>query len=452
MSRPNHSPELERKVLISLMDLDNPKDSRVQKAFLKLTSDVFFDSLHAEIFILIRNCFENQKNFNVFEILALIPKNNNELYMMQKDLMGELTTLHASSNSLTHDVDRIILFKTLRDQIKITKAMLDEIENIADPSDAQKCLINCVDEISSMSFQESKGGIRNTKITEKYLANDLEKDIIIPTANSTINKVFGGGIMSKSLITLAANAGVGKTGNAIWFLDIIARVQPGRQSLFFSLEMESRHIWTRHVGICGRKQFDKMDEQERFDAIARAMDIDLKIYDTATTPRCSEIDYIITTARLEAMQKPLSVIVVDYFGLVENKGNFERNDLRQSDITNRLAKLAMELNCVVIGLSQVNRSSANRAKDDQCPYPSDAADSSGSHRSSTLWIGLDRPELYSEETWVKDLFIMKTRKNRFGGNPEIKLIFNGGTFLDPPEGYFKKPFSESKNTDKSIFS
>src|SRR5690606_23206305 len=124
--------------------------------------------------------------------------------------------------------------------------------------------------------------------------------------------------------------------------------------------------------------------------------VPMKIYDTATTPMCSDIDYILTTARLKAMEKPISVIVVDYLGLVQNRGQFERNDLKQADITTKLAKLAMELNCVVIALSQINRASSSRAKDDQCPYPSDAADSSGSHRSSTLWLGVNRPELYQD--------------------------------------------------------
>src|SRR5690606_33030387 len=90
---------------------------------------------------------------------------------------------------------------------------------------------------------------------------------------------------------------------------------------------------------------------------------DGKVFDHARI----DIDYIETIAHLQAMEKPLSVIVVDYLGLVTTRNKHEREDLKISDITQRLAALAMNLNCIVIGLSQVNRDSSKRQKDDRCP-------------------------------------------------------------------------------------
>jgi len=153
------------------------------------------------------------------------------------------------------------------------------------------------------------------------------------------------------------------------------------------------------------------------------------------------------------MEKPISVIVVDYLGLVENHGVFERNDLRQADITSKLARLAIELDCVVIALSQINRGASSRASDDRCPYPHDAADSSGSHRSSTLWIGVDRPELYQSDPCYRNQFVVKCRKNRFGGIFEMVYAFNNGTFAQVHDGFFKKPFAKTPiDLQKAIIS
>ena len=56
MSRPNHSPELERLILMSLMHFEST-EPRLQKAMLKLSTDCFYSYLHGELFAMIRDCF-----------------------------------------------------------------------------------------------------------------------------------------------------------------------------------------------------------------------------------------------------------------------------------------------------------------------------------------------------------------------------------------------------------
>ena len=150
--------------------------------------------------------------------------------------------------------------------------------------------------------------------------------------------------------------------------------------------------------------------------------------------------------------KSISVIVVDYLSLVETKQSFERNDLKQSYITGKLAQLAIELNCTVIALSQINRGAANRGVEDRCPWPHDAADSSGGHRSASLWFGVDRPELYQDDPCYRNQFVVKCRKNRFGTTFDLIFAFNEGTFAEVPNGWFRNPQPLAKNAEKSIFS
>jgi replicative DNA helicase len=258
--------------------------------------------------------------------------------------------------------------------------------------------------------------------------------------------------MPKSLIFVAAGSGVGKTGFSIFLLDAIARQQPGSQTLFFSIEMEYSQIWMRHLGVCAGKPFDQLSEDECMSAVTKLSAVPMRLYDTAICRDVSDLDFILNTARLRAMEKPISVIVVDYLGLVECKQKFERHELQQSFIVKELSKLAQQLNCTVILLSQINRGAATRADGDRCPWPHDAADSSGGHKSSNYWLGVDRPELYRDDPLYSNQFVIKCRKNRFGNLFELILAFNGGTFAEVPFGWFKNPKPLPKNAQEALFS
>jgi replicative DNA helicase len=452
MKSVNQSLELEQRVLEYLMGIGEHTNIRAQKAFLKLTSDCFYNLYHDELFALVKNEFTKQQGFNFVDILVLIPKSNDELFNSLQWIINNNRQFYINNKSLEADIDKLILLNTLRKQMVIAQQTIVDVTAQPNAIEAQTILNQGITEISNLNYQQSKDGVYNVEIAEAYLDGDLSEDMKIPTTCDSLNIALDGGIMPKSLIIIAAGASVGKTGFSIFLMDCIARAQPNTECLFFSIEMESKHIWTRHVGIRAGKKFDKLNFNEKNQAITSSLEVPVKIYDAVMCRSVSDIDFIITTSRLRAMEKPLSVIVVDYLGLVQNKGTFERNDLKQSDITSKLAQLAIELNCTVIALTQINRGAANRANDDRCPWPHDAADSSGGHRSSALWIGVDRPELYLEDQSFKNQFVIKCRKNRFGDNFELIFAFNEGTFAETSPGYFRKPYSTSKNPEKALFS
>ena len=447
-----YSTQLELRVLENLMAIDDFNNVRVQKAILSLTYDCFYKRENAQLFCIIRDAFHKQESFNYVDVLIKISPTETALHKVMDFINEDFRVHHVNDASLEMDIDKLLVLMTLRKQLHLSENMLIDVNNCAEPIEAHKILREHLNNISNLNYAETKHGISNFEVAEAFYDGTLRKDLIIQTSCQQLNDALNGGITAKSLIVVAAGAGVGKTGFSIFLLDAIARAQPDTHSLFFSLEMEAKHIWMRHVGIKGGKQFDKLTDDERLKAVSSALEISLHIYDSASCHSANDIDFIVTTARIKAMEKPLSVIVVDYLGLVESKGSFERNDLKLSDITAKLAKLALELNCTVIALSQINRTASARAIDDRCPYPSDAADSSGGHRSSTLWLGVDRPELYQSDLCYKNQFVVKCRKNRFGGCFEIILAFNDGTFAETYPGEFRKPYIPSKNPVKAVFS
>jgi replicative DNA helicase len=259
--------------------------------------------------------------------------------------------------------------------------------------------------------------------------------------------------MPKSLIFAAAAPSTGKTGFAIYLLEVIARTQPDKECLFFSLEMEAMHIAMRHIGICAGKKFDSLSKEERLLASCKSKELKASVFDTNILKNGADIDVITTTARMRAKDNKISVIVVDYLGLVKVKGKFERNDLKLTEITDQLGQLAIELNCTVIVLSQINRQAAQRGEEDRCPWPHDAANSSGGHNSASYWLGLDRPEIYRpHEREFENQFVVKCRKNRFGDLHDTIYGFNGGTFGDYIQSPYARIYAQSQTKEQELFS
>jgi len=439
----NHKrcPEAEIRVIGCLITIGESSNINVQLAFIELDEECFSQPDTRYLYSLVKQQFLQKKLFDVISIMDLLSKASEEIY---STFTRSIKDCYFNPSALPQDIENLVLARNLRKQIAVLVNTLNSLS--AEPS-LPKCketIDGAMKEISSLSSGNTKDGSTYKEIAERYIAGEYKDEEYIRTSSAQLNTITGG-VPNKSLIVIAAGAGVGKTNIAIWLMHQIHSVQKEKMALFFSFEMEIVKIMQRNIGVIKGNVFDTLDEITKEEAFIDLSESNVTVYDNSRT----DIAHIESTARVQAMTQPLSVIVVDYLGLVGNTGRFERNDLRQADVSQRLASLALELNCVVIALSQINRKSAERAKDDRCPYPSDAADSSGSHRSSTWWIGVDRPEMYDNNPYYENMFVMKWRKNRFGRLFEMKMLFNGGAFAEVPEDYFGS--LPSTNSKKSYF-
>lgn len=452
MSRPKHSNELEQRVLENLMSLELHTNMRAQKAMLKLTPDCFYIPSNARIFGLISHAFKNKETFNYVDILLKIDRKDNDLHDAFNVIMDNYRTIHVNNNSLENDITKIIALRDVRKQMAHAVKMINEASECIDPLESQNIISSHSKEIITMNQIESKHGISTAEISEAFYNGEIKETVKIPTDCQQLNEKLQGGVIPKTLIFAAAAPSVGKTGFSIFLADKIARAQPGSECLYFSLEMEYKHIWMRHVGICAGKPFDKLNEEERRQAIGKAMMVPMTIYDTSMCRNADNLDFIITTSMIKAMDKKISVVVVDYLDLVKVKGTFERNDLKIFHVNDKLKDLAKDLDCNVILLSQINRGAANRSEDDRCPWPHDAANGSGGNNAASLWLGLDRPALYRHDDPIyENQFVVKCRKNRFGDIFDLMYGFNNGTFGEyiPSPNY--RRFAPKRTTEEELF-
>lgn len=425
MQEVKSNPEAELGVLGTLIINGNPNEVVVKKSMLQLSEHLFYHPLYRELYKLIRKCFDSSQWFDISSLLGM--KVSTELRATLLDsVQGQLFT----ARMLDHHIESLQHINQLRTQIQLMTKTLIECREEPTPVIASEILRSGLNEASNISIERMKEGSTFKEIYEEYLLGNFNKDTHVECGIKQFEQIRNCG-----LITIAGASGIGKTFFSLYFMDELIKYQPEKQFLFFSLEMKRNDIWDRYLNIRLNKH-DILPED-------RSCPLpDGKVFDHTRI----DIEYIETIAHLESMNKPLSVIVVDYLGLVTTRTKHEREDLKISDITQRLAALAMNLNCIVIGLSQVNRDASKRQKDDRCPYPSDVADSVGSVRSASLWIGIDRPETYDDSHEMKNVFVAKCRKTRYGNNFEAWFEFNGGRFKEAA-----KPYQPIKTTGRDKF-
>lgn len=429
--------EIEYRALGALMLLSFPKDILAQEAMLEADANYFKQPNARDLFFIIHKQFYNDKPFDLETVAALCSA---DLGL----LVYEIASSVWSTNLLINDIEflRDSYIKNLIDNR--IKRLSKEFSKELSPKAACLIATEACDEISKIWLDDDEHIFTEQTNYLNFLNSTEPQTPIISSGIKTIDAVCGGGFKNKSLITIAGRSGMGKTGFAVHLAHHIAsnHYQPG--VLFYSLEMGASDIYEKQLSSIIAKQIFSATEEERLKATKVSLEVPFTIH---CKPLVS-IDHIETSARIAAIKNPFSIIVVDYLGIVQNKTKFESHALKQADIALRLAALAIELDCIVIALTQVNRDYS--ARQDKVPITSDAADSSGSERSSSYWLGIYRPVVDDEHQHEND-FVVKCRKNRFGKTWKAHFAFNDGTFGEVDQYlYNAKPMNPTRGIDEFL--
>ncbi len=422
--QPPHATELEFRCISALIHIGNHRDLRVQQALLKLDKDCFHNADNRHIFEIILNLFNEQSDFNFVEFVTIVP---DSLYTLVCDMRLDQ---YISTNCLEHDVDGLLAYRALRTQLKILVDAVNRGMEALTPESSLVRISEKLQEINKSMRTSRKNYLRSYEtIADEFLIEQAQDDSEIQVDIPNFPPV-----PNRALITIAGRSGHGKTFFGLYLMDKIIDSVPGKQTLYFNLEMHERVMMERHATLLGVKGESR--RERIINGIARLLPKNVSLI---SEPLIT-IEEIETESRLASIRKPIAVIVVDYLGLIRSKSRAERNDLEQSDIAKRLAALSLELNCVVIALIQVNREFKTRPIGQRCPVTSDSAESMGSVHSSSWWLGIDQPQADSEDPEWRDQFHISCRKNRGNaGMFNLKLKFKDGMFSK-----WERPFSASR--------
>lgn len=254
----------------------------------------------------------------------------------------------------------------------------------------------------------------------------------LSTGLRALDKAIGG--LGRGRVTVfAARPGMGKTALAALIAENLAA--QGELALFFSIEMPRWQLALRmacaRVGASAYRAMNGwLGEQERvlvFGAVDELRSLPLWIDETPT----ASLLQIRSKARLvEAKAKRrLSAIFVDYLQLMRApRDRGVTRDEQLSDITAGFKRLAKEMDCAVVYLSQLNREVEKRT--DKRPMLSDLRESGGIEQDADDIVFIYRPEYYEKQNTpadkrgVAELIIAKQRN---GPTDTVDVRFNAAS-------------------------
>lgn len=171
-----------------------------------------------------------------------------------------------------------------------------------------------------------------------------------------------GGFHNSELTILAARPGMGKTALALNIAENVS-VEQQKTVLFYSLEMNKTELGSRLIcsrgGINGKKfRMGFLNDRDKNNLLQVMKDYENSgmIIDDSPTRTVSEIA---ANARKIKRNSGLSLIIIDYLGLIEPDDSRIPRQEQVAKIVRRLKCLAKELDIPVLCLCQLNRAIEN---------------------------------------------------------------------------------------------
>jgi replicative DNA helicase len=222
------------------------------------------------------------------------------------------------------------------------------------------------------------------------------------------------GMKAENLILIAGRPSHGKTTLALNICEHLVRND--KTVLFFNLEMSHKELMDKVISSVGKLSFTRMANaslrEEDWPRLTSCVSVlkDKRLFvDSRSSLSVAEM-------RGKAYQikakHDLHLIVVDYIQLMDSKGDSREREI--GNISRGLKNLAKEMGCPVIAISQLNRKCEERPN--KRPIPSDLRDSGSLEQDANLIAFVYRDEVYDENSALKGVAEIISRKVR-GGKP-----------------------------------
>ncbi len=247
----------------------------------------------------------------------------------------------------------------------------------------------------------------------------------VPTGFVDLDNLANG-LHPGQLIVLAARPAIGKSTLGLDFARA-ASVKHGLTSCIFSLEMNRSEITMRLLSAEARVSLASMRNgrltEDDWDRLARRMgevaQAPLFIDDS---PHLTMMEIRAKARRLK-QRHDLRLIVLDYLQLMSSPRKVENRQQEVSEISRQCKLLAKELEVPVVAISQLNRSSEQRA--DKRPQLSDLRESGAIEQDADMVILLHREDAYERESPRAGEADFIVAKHRNGPTDTITVAFQG---------------------------
>jgi replicative DNA helicase len=247
----------------------------------------------------------------------------------------------------------------------------------------------------------------------------------VPTGFADFDRLTNG-LHPGQLVVVAARPGLGKSTLALDFCRA-ASVKHGQASVVFSLEMSKSEITMRLLSAEARVHLQHMRAgrmtEDDWGRLARRMG------EVANAPLFVDDSPHLTMMEIRAKARrlkqrhDLKLVVIDYLQLMSSPRKVESRQQEVSEISRSLKLLAKELQVPVVALSQLNRSSEQRA--DKRPQLSDLRESGAIEQDADVVILLHRDDAYEKDSTRAGEADLIVAKHRNGPTDTVTVAFQG---------------------------
>jgi replicative DNA helicase len=195
----------------------------------------------------------------------------------------------------------------------------------------------------------------------------------------------------------------------------------------FSLEMTKRQLTLRLLMAEAEVDWSRFRSgflgENDWRRLTRAADTlsDARIFvDDAGAITVSEMG---ARARRLHRENQLTLIIVDYIQLIQNRGGGERREQEVAETTRALKLLAKDLDVPIIALSQLNRGPEGRPNPHKRPILADLRESGAIEQDADMVLFIYRDELYNEDEENRGVAELNIAKQRNGPTGKVFLQF-----------------------------
>lgn len=445
--------ESEMAVLGGLIQIGDMGLDSASKVLSMVKPAAFSSRAHQLIFQAIKQMAHNSEHVDLITLDARLIRNGHSNDTGEFAYLADLQKISVESNIFAHAkiVRDAAIERRVQSELSNAMSMLQEKDGrtIYEKVGEVESIISALLDRSLRG--ESKGLVHASAICDRW-SLELEQRFENPEAQAGystgiagLDKLLSPKLIRKgSLVVVGARPKMGKTALLGTLVKQFA-LEHKKATAVFSLEMPSDQIMERmlceRANVDGRIFYEGAHDQTDFGKVSAAMGeyIESKLY-MDDTPAIT-IQHVVNESRKLAKQEEVGLIAIDYLTLMEAE-KADRNDLAYGKITKALKNLAKELGCVVLLLTQLNRSLESRPN--KRPMPSDSRDTGQIEQDCDLWIGLYRHAVYDDNVTQdeKGLTEVIVRLNRHGETGTAYLNLKNGYFT---EGH--KPTSLQNNID-----
>lgn len=429
---PMYSSETERFFLASLIS----KPEILDELEARIKEDLFYFSDHSHIFKAIIALSEARKEFNLPQIVQWLREND----LTDVDLGPIKSTVvdHAhDTRKATQYLETLEGYSRQRLALSVLRKYVRELSgktrtNQIDPmldaliGELEAAKVNLKTDKADMVNLREYLGMAVDQIDKQYHSD--EEIFGLPSGIDDLDEKTRG-FYPGQVIVIAGRPASGKTALALGIAALAGREQEFPVAMF-SLEMRGIELAKRVIANSGSIDGDRIKTGKLLDddwprltqSIQENQESVLFISDSSSGATFAEIRT--RARRLHAKHGGLSLIVIDYLGLVEAEGTYKGNKAQEvGEISRKIKQLAGELGVPILLLAQVNRDVESRPN--KRPMMSDLRDSGAIEQDADIIIFVYRDEVYNPDTPDKGTAELILAKQRDGAVGFVRAKFQG---------------------------